>query len=206
MLREYSLIQYDSEEAFHRVMITNFYGPMRIIRAVLPTMRENRSGTVVQISSTSGVVSSPATSPYCASKFAMEGFSESLAQEVKSFGIRVILIEPGMFRTNIMHKGQWAAASADYTESAATGAFDWINAVKVKLHDPYTRMGDPSKFGDRLVDIVDKQGLGIDVQDCLRVPLGSDAWGMCKQKGDEVVAQAIVTRAVALSTDSEGNC
>ena len=174
---------------------------MRVIRGALPTMRKNRSGTIVQISSTSGIVGSPATSPYCTSKFALEGFSESLALEVNSFGIRVVLIEPGMFRTQIMQKGQWATASADYQEQANDG-FGWVNMVKAKLNDLEAKMGDPFSFGDRLVDIVDKQGFGECLGGCLRVPLGSDAWEMSKLKGEDLVAKSAATRSIALSTDS----
>jgi NAD(P)-dependent dehydrogenase (short-subunit alcohol dehydrogenase family) len=132
----------------------------------------------------------------------MEGFSESLAHEVKPFGIRVVLIEPGMFRTSIMHKGHWVTGTAGYQEPSAIEVSGWVDAVKAKLGDLDARMGDPSKFGERIVDIVDKQGLGGDHDGYLRVPLSSDAWEMCKQRGGEMVAQSIVTHAIAFSADS----
>jgi len=192
-----------NEEAFHQVMSTNFYGPMRVVRGVLPTMRSNRSGTIVQISSTSGIVSSPVNNPYCSSKFALEGFSESLAHEVNPFGIRVILVEPGMFRTGIMHKGQCVAGLPDYQEPAVKEALGWVEQVKAKLDDPAAKVGDPSRFGERVIDIVDGRGLGKGLEGCLRLPLGSDAWEMCKQRGEDLVARSATTKAIAHSTDSE---
>jgi hypothetical protein len=92
--------------------------------------------------------------------------------------------------------------TAGYQEPSAIEVFGWVDAVKAKLGDLDARMENPSKFGDRIVDIVDKQGLGEDLGGYLRVPLGSDAWEMCKQKGGEMVAQSIVTHAIAFSTDS----
>lgn len=192
-----------SEEAFHQVMNTNFYGPMRVIRGVLPTMRSNRSGTIVQISSTAGVVGSPAINPYCSSKFALEGFSESLAYEVNPFGIRVIIIEPGMFRTDIMHKGEIMSNSPAYQDQVLRNTLGWVERVKIKLDDSAAIMGEPSQFGQRIIDIVARSGLGMDVAGLLRIPLGSDAWEMCKQKGTTLLMQAVTTNAIARSTDSD---
>jgi short-subunit dehydrogenase len=78
----------------------NLFGALRIIQAVLPVMRRQRSGTIVNVSSMGGRIAFPLSSTYSGSKFALEGISESLSYEVEEFGIKIILIEPGIVRTN----------------------------------------------------------------------------------------------------------
>src|SRR5262245_4109046 len=84
-----------------RVMETNFFGVLELTRALLPTFRAQRSGRIVIVSSQAGLVGQPANSIYCASKWALEGWAESMAYEVDAFGIDVILVEPGPYRTQI---------------------------------------------------------------------------------------------------------
>lgn len=79
---------------------TNFFGTFRVCKAVLPGMRTRRSGTIINMSSIAGIVGLPYQAIYSASKFAIEGMTEGLRMEVRSFGIRVVLIEPGDFKTN----------------------------------------------------------------------------------------------------------
>jgi len=84
----------------------NFFGPLRVCRAVLPNMREQQAGYIVNISSIGGLVSLPFQSAYCASKFALEGAMEALRMELRPFGIRVVLIEPGDFKTALTQNRQ----------------------------------------------------------------------------------------------------
>src|SRR5438309_9814050 len=86
-------------EDFRAQIETNLFGPVNLTRAVLPVMRAQRSGLVVNISSTAGISGDPFVSPYAAAKFGIEGWVESLTPEIAPFGIRTMLVEPGFFRT-----------------------------------------------------------------------------------------------------------
>jgi short-subunit dehydrogenase len=97
---------------------TNFFGVVRVVKSVLPIMRNQRSGTIINISSMVGRVAMPLNSVYVASKFALEGFSESIRHELSKFGINVILIEPGIVRTgffNNLQKSKNEAAKSPYS-------------------------------------------------------------------------------------------
>jgi NAD(P)-dependent dehydrogenase (short-subunit alcohol dehydrogenase family) len=88
-----------SIDDFRATMETNYFGVLRCIKAVVPQMRERRSGTIINISSVAGIFCHPPATPYCASKWALEALSEGLACEMKTFGVRVVLIEPGIIDT-----------------------------------------------------------------------------------------------------------
>ncbi|KAF2084913.1 NAD(P)-binding protein [Saccharata proteae CBS 121410] len=92
-----------SEEETRAQMETNFFGPLFLMQALIPSMRERRSGTIVNISSTAAVSALPCCGLYSASKFALEGISESLSHELEPFNVRVLIVEPGAFRTNFLH-------------------------------------------------------------------------------------------------------
>lgn len=108
-----------SVETYAEVMDVNLYGAIRCSQAVLPQMRARGTGTIVNVSSICGVVAAMAQSPYVASKWALEGLSEGMAQELAPFGIRVAVIEPGIVRTAIMAKNTDAGNE--------TGAYDAHN-------------------------------------------------------------------------------
>jgi NAD(P)-dependent dehydrogenase (short-subunit alcohol dehydrogenase family) len=90
-----------SIEEFKEQFETNFFGAIRVIKEVLPIMRKQRAGTIVNISSLAGRIGTPLNSPYVSSKFALEGLSESMAYEIEQFGIKLVLIEPGYIKTNV---------------------------------------------------------------------------------------------------------
>jgi NAD(P)-dependent dehydrogenase (short-subunit alcohol dehydrogenase family) len=90
-----------------RVMETNFFGVLALTRALLPTFRAQGHGRIVVVSSQAALAGQPGNSMYCASKWALEGWAESLAYEVDPFGIDVVLIEPGPYRTEIWNSTQW---------------------------------------------------------------------------------------------------
>jgi short-subunit dehydrogenase len=87
---------------------TNFFGAVRVTKAVLPTMRKQRSGAIVNVSSIGGIMGVPLNSAYVGSKFALEGFSESMKYELEGFGIKVMLIEPGAVNTNFIENAKQA--------------------------------------------------------------------------------------------------
>ena len=89
-------------EDFRAQIETNLFGPLNVTRAVLPVMRAQRSGAVVTMSSSAGLIGQEFTSAYAASKFALEGWMESLTPEVAPYGIRTMLVEPGFFRTELL--------------------------------------------------------------------------------------------------------
>ena len=98
------------------VFETNFWGPVRCIQAALPTMRAQRSGHIVQVSSIAGRIGLPAQPIYSASKWALEGLSENLAHDLSSFGIRISIIEPGVTRTAILGKNNTVPDNDDFKE------------------------------------------------------------------------------------------
>lgn len=111
----------ESDEREYRPMFeTNVFGLIRMTQAVLPQMRARKSGTIVNLSSIGGLVSTPGFGLYNATKYAVEGLSEALAQEVKPLGIHVMIVEPGPFRTDFLARGEMPAALhiADYDQTA----------------------------------------------------------------------------------------
>jgi NAD(P)-dependent dehydrogenase (short-subunit alcohol dehydrogenase family) len=109
-----------SIEEARRQLEVNFFGAFRVCRAVLPTMRNQRSGYIVNIGSIGGLLAIPYQAMYSASKFALEGFSESLRMEVRAFGIRVVIIEPGDHKTGITHNRRLADTPASpYSQAFA---------------------------------------------------------------------------------------
>jgi NAD(P)-dependent dehydrogenase (short-subunit alcohol dehydrogenase family) len=106
-------------QQIERQLTTSLVGPMNVTRAVLPVMRKQRSGNVVTISSTAGIVGQEFCSAYAASKFGLEGWMESLRFEVEPFGIRTTIVEPGFFRTTLLEKESTTYAELsidDYAE------------------------------------------------------------------------------------------
>lgn len=144
---------------------TNFFGLIGVTQAVLPYMREQRQGKIINISSISGHIGFPGLSPYVASKFALEGFSESLRLEVKPFGIEVALIEPGSYKTNIWSSGKQIAQNSLAPHSP-------YNSMMMKIENQLelgqNQYGDPQEVAELVRRIAcEKQG-----ETKLRYPIG----------------------------------
>ncbi|RZB15937.1 SDR family NAD(P)-dependent oxidoreductase [Streptomyces sp. F001] len=138
-------------------------GPAALVRAVLPHLRERRSGAIVQMGSVGGQLSFAGFSAYSGTKFALEGMSEALADEVREFGIKVLIVEPGAFRTSLFEGGRagFSADSGVYPKVAQTRAY-------VSGGDG-TQAGDPAKAAAVILAALDAQ------KTPLRLPLGDDA-------------------------------
>jgi NAD(P)-dependent dehydrogenase (short-subunit alcohol dehydrogenase family) len=146
------------------LMDLHLFGPAALVRAALPVMRAQGSGTIVQMSSQGGRTSFPGVSTYSASKFALEGWSEALAGEVTPFGIRVMLVEPSRFRTAFN-----AADVLDFTEASPTYQ-EILAAVRADMAGTDgTQEGDPAKAADIIVSFAHAEEVP------LRLPLGAEA-------------------------------
>jgi len=138
-----------TNQDFERQFATNFWGVLNVMRAALPIMRKARSGHVINLSSVAGVVGLKHCSAYGASKFAVEGLSLSVVEEVGKFGIKVTVVEPGFFRTDLLSEAnaKWAGKRIDdYAASEASAREMW---------SPYagTQPNDPDKLGEILVKL-----------------------------------------------------
>ncbi|OBJ42797.1 short-chain dehydrogenase/reductase [Mycolicibacterium mucogenicum] len=146
------------------LMDLHLFGPAALVRAALPVMRAQGSGTIVQMSSQGGRMSFPGVSTYSASKFALEGWSEALAGEVAPFGIRVMLVEPSRFRTAFN-----AADVLDFTDSSSTYR-DVLAAVRADMAGADGKQeGDPVAAAQIIVSLVRSEEVP------LRLPLGAEA-------------------------------
>jgi NAD(P)-dependent dehydrogenase (short-subunit alcohol dehydrogenase family) len=103
-------------EEFRAVMETNYFGPLRCIHAVLPTMRERRKGCIINVASVAGHIACSPLAPYTASKFALEALSESLAQELKPFNVHVAIVEPGIIDTPMARRIETPNAASPYPQ------------------------------------------------------------------------------------------
>ena len=129
-------------------LATNFYGVVHGMRAVLPVMRKQRSGHIINISSMAGVIGFAHCAAYAASKFAVEGLSQSVAAEVERFGIKVTLVEPGFFRTDLLDD-----RNAKYPSNVIEDYAAESNAQKMWSAYNGTQQGDPDKLSEVLVKI-----------------------------------------------------
>lgn len=133
---------------FERQFATNFWGVAFVMRAALPVMRQQRSGHVINISSVAGVVGQKHCSAYGATKFAVEGLSLAVAQEVRQFGIKITVVEPGFFLTNLL-----AASNVKYADSAIADYAPEGTAEAMWSAYDGKQTGSPDKLGNALVEL-----------------------------------------------------
>jgi NAD(P)-dependent dehydrogenase (short-subunit alcohol dehydrogenase family) len=174
-------------EDFRAQVETNLFGPLNVTRAVLPVMRAQRSGLVVTISSIAGIVGAEFTSAYVASKFAVEGWMESLTPEVVPFGIRTMIVEPGFFRTELLEDASttWPEPSIDdYAERTRQTVVAWqeMNGKQG---------GDPAKLAAALVQLAGQ------AEPPLRWAAGADAIEAVEQKARTLLAQVDAHRELS---------
>jgi NAD(P)-dependent dehydrogenase (short-subunit alcohol dehydrogenase family) len=173
------------------------FGPAALTRAVLPHMRARRSGAIVQMSSFGGQVAYPGFSAYCATKFALEGFSEALAAEVAPFGIKVLIVEPGAFRTSFSGGALYESAAMPEYQETVGGTRTYVKGVDG------TQPGDPAKAAQAI-----RRALAAG-DTPLRLPLGDDAVDGIRTHLDQVRTEIeqweTVARATTFAETTAGN-
>jgi NAD(P)-dependent dehydrogenase (short-subunit alcohol dehydrogenase family) len=162
-------------------------GPMNVTRAVLPVMRKQRSGHIVTITSTAGIVGGETASTYAAAKFGAEGWMESLAPEVAPFGIKTTLVEPGFFRTELLEPASttWAELKIDDYAERNAGIRAFWESMNGKQE------GDPAKLAAALAQIVDQD------EPPVRWVAGADAVAGVEQKARDLLAQVEAHRDIS---------
>lgn len=183
-----------SPDDFRAQIETTMFGPMNVTRAVLPVMRAQRSGLVVAISSTAGIVGQEFCTAYAASKFAVEGWIESLAPEVAPFGIRTMLVEPGFFRTELLtpESTKYAKSSIDdYAERAENTVAAWQSMNG-------QQGGDPAKLARALVQLASRE------HPPLRFVAGADAVATVEKKAKDLLEQVVAHREMSCNLAIDG--
>ncbi|NEN05710.1 SDR family NAD(P)-dependent oxidoreductase [Diaminobutyricibacter tongyongensis] len=179
-----------SPEQFRAQMETNFFGPTNVTRAILPVMRKQRSGQVITVTSAAGLMGQEFVAAYAASKFALEGWMESLRYDVERFGISTMAVEPGFFRTELLVEGSstiWPELDIeDYAELTAQTIEAWkgMNGQQG---------GDPKKLAQALVTLSDSGKLP------LRFVAGADVMERVEQNLATVQGQIDAHRELSAS-------
>lgn len=175
-------------EALYR---TNVFGLLAVTRAVLPHMRRQRSGRILNLSSVGGLRSGPGFGVYCSTKFAVEGLTEALAAELAPLGIFATAVEPGYFRTDFLDATSLSVSPASIADYHETAGATRTRAAEVSHAQP----GDPERLAKVLVAFVDAPNPPV------RLPLGSDTAAATEAKAAQLLEVVNAWRAVAVSTD-----
>ncbi|MEX3761635.1 oxidoreductase [Paraburkholderia phenoliruptrix] len=168
----------------------NVFGAVAMMKAVLPYMRKRRRGRILNITSMGGFITMPGIAYYCGSKFALEGISEALGQEVRPFGIAVTAVAPGSFRTD------WAGRSMARTPRSIAdydAVFDPVR--KARQEKSGKQLGDPVKAARAMLAVI------AGGEPPAHLPLGSDALGLVRAKLSALSEEIAAWEAVTLSTD-----
>jgi len=186
-----------SPAQFRAQMETNFFGPLNVTRAILPILRRQRSGQVITITSTAGLVGQEFVAAYAASKFALEGWMESIRFDLAPFGIKTMSVEPGFFRTELLVEGSstiWPELSIeDYAArtSSTIAAWKGMNGQQG---------GDPPRLAAALVTLSDSQDLPV------RFVAGADAMAAAEANlrtiQDQIDAQRALSESLAFGSGS----
>jgi NAD(P)-dependent dehydrogenase (short-subunit alcohol dehydrogenase family) len=183
-----------SSERFKAVVDTNFYGVVNVTRAALPIMRKQRSGVILQISSLGGRLALPGSAAYHAAKWAVGGFTESLAQEVAPFGVKVCALEPGGLRTN------WGARANKDIPDLLPEYEPSVGAVVKALHSLWGQENsDPAKVAQVVLRLASSESLPP------HLLIGSDAIQFASQAEATRAADAQRWREVSVSTDVDAS-
>ncbi|WP_317645954.1 oxidoreductase [Sporosarcina sp. GW1-11] len=183
----FSSVEESVEEETRKMFEINFWGLMAVTNEVLPHVRKQKSGHIINFSSISGLASFPAVGYYNATKYAVEGISESLAKEVAPIGIKVTLIEPGAFRTD------WAGRSANRTQTAID---DYQETVGKRIERPSgTEEGDPEKLAEAVLHVAQSENPP------LRLLLGAAAYELAYEKFTHLLEDMAEWKEVTMNAD-----
>jgi len=178
-------------EDVERIYRTNVFGLLNVIRAVLPTMRQQKAGHIINFSSLGGFRASAGWGVYCSTKFAVEGITEALHDELAPLGVHATVVEPGFFRTDFMDNRSLARARQQIADYAETVGKTRIFAVEKNHQQP----GDPKKLAQALLQLVNA------ANPPLRLPLGTDALERIAQKNAFVSQETATWLSLSESTD-----
>jgi NAD(P)-dependent dehydrogenase (short-subunit alcohol dehydrogenase family) len=184
-------VEESTDKDVRRMYDTNVFGLLNVTRAALPTMRANRSGHVINISSVGGYRAAAGFGVYSSTKFAVEGITEALHAELKPLGIHATVVEPGYFRTDFLDASSLVVAPdviGDYDETS--GAVR-RRAVQINHNQP----GDPAKLAAAMITLVDAPNPP------LRLPLGTDTLAAIAAKNTYVTQEMEAWKALSASTD-----
>lgn len=173
------------------VYSTNVFGLLTVTRAVLPHMRRQRAGRILNISSIGGYRAAAGFGIYSSAKFAVEGISEALHDELAPLGIHVTVVEPGYFRTDFLDASSLSVSQPRIADYEATAGAVRRVAAEISHNQP----GDPSRLADVLIDFVEA------VNPPVRLPLGSDTVAAIEKKHAADAAILDAWRQVSVSTD-----
>ena len=184
-------VEESSDADVRRMYDTNVFGLLNVTRAVLPVMRKQRSGHVINMSSIGGYRSGAGFGVYCSTKFAVEGITEALHAELKPLGIHATVVEPGYFRTDFLDGSSLLVGKDiidDYDETSG-------NVRRFAVGMNHNQPGDPQKLATALVTLVDAQ------TPPLRLPLGTDTLKAIAEKNEYVTTETEAWKTLAASTD-----
>ncbi|WP_312440534.1 oxidoreductase [Janthinobacterium sp.] len=168
----------------------NVFGPVAMIKAVLPFMRARRRGHILNITSMGGYMTMPGIAYYCGSKFALEGISDALAREVQAFGIAVTAVAPGSFRTD------WAGRSMQRTARSIADYDPLFDPVRHAREEKSGKQpGDPARAARAMLAVIDSEAPPT------HLLLGSDALQLVRGKLDELLRQFHAWEELTVSTD-----
>ncbi|BCG03057.1 short-chain dehydrogenase/reductase (plasmid) [Paraburkholderia sp. PGU19] len=184
-------VEESSDADVRRIYDTNVFGLLNVTRAVLPVMRKQRSGHVINISSIVGYQAAAGVGVYSSTKFAVEGITEALHAELKPLGIHATLIEPGFFRTDFLDASSLLVGKDIIDDYEATSGTLRRLAVDINHNQP----GDPQKLATAVVTLVDAQ------TPPLRLPLGTDTLKAIAEKNAYVTTETQTWEALSQSTD-----
>ena len=179
------------EKEIERLFAVDLFGPLKLIRAALPHLRSQKSGHIVNITSIAGRAPGAASAFYAAAKFGLEGFSQSLAQEVAPLGLKVTTVAPGAFRTDFLsdHSIRKSASAAEGYGETAGKMLDAFKSMDGR------QLGDPARAAEAILKLTDA------ANPPLQLLLGSDAWKRMHARQEAAEAEMAEWREISLGTD-----